>query len=189
MQNKKLDSITKGFRILIALAVIVGVAYWGYTSTRSTSYAGTELNFTLGGGQTVIENPSEEPVIVSLTARGSTASFTVASDELNSRTSSTREGTGSATVHSVELELPPGSTDLYLTRGSDVTLSYEGETRLEATVSPQSTNGARTIWFVVAVVAVGGLYYISRTLEHRWIARLRRALPGQDPGQAERAST
>lgn len=180
MQNGKLDTLNKAFRVLIALAVIVGAVYWAYTSTRNRTYAGSELSFELAGGTTVIENPSEEPVTAHLSSKGSSASFTVISDAQEDRITSTREGSGASAVHRAELELPPGLTELQVTRGSNVMLTTEGETRINATVSPTSANGARTIWIVALVVVVGALYYISRTLQHRWLAALRQRL--QQPG-------
>jgi len=183
-----MDTIKKGLRILISLAVIVGAVYWGYTSTRSKTYSGSELSFEMGGGDTVIKNPSENPVMAQLTTKGSGRNFTVASDALNTTVSSTREGTGANTVNSAEIELPPGSTDLRLTRGSNVTLTVSGETSIEATVSPVSTSRARTIWIIAAVLVIGALYFISGTFEHRWLNRFRKSLPQQGPDASIQAS-
>ncbi len=183
-----MNTINKALRILIPLAVIVGAVYWGYTSTRSETYSGSELSFEMGGGDTVINNPSENPVVAQLTTTGARGNFTVASDALDTTISSTREGTGTNTVNSVEIELPPGSTDLRLTRGSNVALTISSETPLEATVSPVSTSRARTIYVIVAVLIVGSLYFISSAFEHRWINRFRKKLPQQGTGTSAQAS-
>jgi hypothetical protein len=183
-----MNAINKGLRILIPLAVIVGAVYWGYTSTRDTTYSGSELSFEMGGGDTVINNPSENPVAAQLTTRGSGRNFIVASDALDTTISSSREGTGANTVNSAEIELPPGSTDLRLTRGSNVSVTITGETNVEATVSPVSSSGARTILVIVIILIVGSLYFISSAFDHRWLDRFRRSVPQQGQGTSATAS-
>lgn len=179
-----MKNVKVALKIVVALAVIVAAAYWAITSARSQTYAGNELEFTLGGGKVVITNHGEEPVPAVLSARGSTAAFTVSSSNPELSVRSTREGSGASAMNTAEIMLPPGESDLQLTRGSNVTLRAESEARLEAKVARVSTNTLRFTLIVSAVAILGALYYISATLGHPWKGWLRGRVPG-GAGQAE----
>jgi hypothetical protein len=99
---------------------------------------------------------------------------------------STREGSGSSAVNIVDFALPAGTTDIHLTRGSDVTVIIDGSDRFEVTVKPTSLGTARTTWLVAIVVSLGALYYISRLTGRQWGTWARQKLPAGWPGHIER---
>jgi hypothetical protein len=161
------------WKVLTAVVVIVGATFWAVESVRSLSYSGTHLNFGVGSGTVTLTNPSNEPVPVQLVGTG-TRSFSVSSSIAEVTGSSTREGSGRNTMQLFEFALPPGVSEFTIARGTHVSIVANTETNLEATVQPVSASESRTIIIMAAVVALGALFYISRTTGHRWIGPLRR---------------
>ncbi|MCC6800442.1 MAG: hypothetical protein IT325_10005 [Anaerolineae bacterium] len=160
-------------RVVVALAVIVGAAYWIINSVRTQTYAGTELEFTMSGGDVVMKNAASGPVMAQFETRGSSASFTITSDNPKQTVRSARSGSGANSVNTAEIELPPGETTLQLARGSNVKLTAQSEEHLEAKVAPVSASTLRLILIVSGVLILGGLYFISAALEHPWKSWLR----------------
>lgn len=160
-------------RVVVALAVIVAAAYWIINSVRMQTYAGTELEFTMGGGDVVVTNTSDAPIVAQFETRGSSASFTVTSDNPKQTVRSTRSGSGANSVNSAEIELPPGVSTLRLARGSNVKLAAQSEEHLEARVAPVSSSTLRLILVVSGALILGGLYFLSATFEHPWKGWLR----------------
>jgi|GEM_PF-2306667 hypothetical protein len=176
-------------RVVVALAVIVAAAYWAINSARSDTYGGTELEFTMGGGQVIVNNMSDEPVLANLEARGSSSAFTVTSSNADLSVRSTREGTGVNAVNKAQIELPPGESDLRLTRGNNVTFTAQSEDRLEAKVARVSSGTLRLILVVSLVLILGALYFISATFGHPWKAWLRNRQLGRGAGRVEKKSS
>jgi hypothetical protein len=164
-------------RVIIALVIIVGLAFWAVNLVRERSYSGSKFAFNVGSGSVVVTNPGQEPIPVEMRSEGRTATFAIASPELGLKETSQRQGSGRTTYHAVSFELPPGEARIEVTRGSNVYFVSSSNQRIDATVTPMRADRARTtlIWMGVAILAA--LYYISRTLKHRWIGILRRKLP------------
>jgi hypothetical protein len=151
------------FRILVAVAIIIGAVYWAYASVNQKSYASTQLSFTVEHGTVTVTNPLNEPVEALLSATGSRGTFSITSTNPDWPRSSTREGTGSAITHSLALSLQPGVNSFQLNRnGTDVTFTASASRSLRATVNPYSDKTARnTVIAAIIVVLVSG-YYIAR---------------------------
>ncbi len=165
------------WRVLIAVVLIGGGILWAVDSVRTRSYAGTNLNFLIGRGPVTVTNPSDESVAVQLVGKGS-RSFSVSSSMEGVSGAPTRQGTGSTTTQLFAFDLPPGVSEFTVVRGgasaTDVNFVGNADTRLDATVQPLDASDARTTILAAAVIVLGGLFYISRTTEHRWISTLRR---------------
>ena len=171
-------------KIVIALLIIAGVAYWAFDSVNTRSYAGSAIAFTVGSGSQVsISHEAGEPAVLDMTA---SSSFAVTSTNTDLSGSGTREGSGRNVVYRHQVELPAGATDFRVTRGSNITFAFEGAPSAEAVVTPMEGDAARTTVIVAAVVILAALYYISRTLEHRWIKAV---MPKTAPGGQTAAQT
>jgi len=182
-------NIKTGLRVLIGLVIIVAVLYWAIDSTRTTTFTGDEISFNMGSGSVVITHSAEEAAVARLSTTGVRGTFAVASNTLDLTVSSSREGTGTSAVNLVELEVPPGTTDLRVTRGSDVMFTLEGAKAATVIFAPQSEEATRTTYIVAAVVVLVALLYISRTLNHRWINWLRRRGQVETVSGSEQTST
>lgn len=161
------------FRVVIALLIVVGVAYWAFSSTQQTTYSGTELSFLMGGGPVVINNTGDEPAQAQLKSTGTRGAFGVSSSVLDSNVNAAREGTGANSVFTVDLELPPGTSEVSLTRGSNVTMTINANAPVEAVVYPQSQDGTRATLIAAGVVILGALFYASSATKHGWLRALR----------------
>lgn len=169
-------------KIVIALLIIAGTAYWAFDSTNTRSYAGSDIEFTVGNGSSVnISHEASEPVVLDITA---SSSFAVTSTNNDLSGSGTREGSGRNVVYRHQVELPADTTDFRVTRGSNITFAVDGAA--EAVVTPMQGDAARTTIIMAAVVIIAALYYISRTLEHRWIKAI---MPKSSPGGQTAAQT
>lgn len=160
------------FRVLIALVVIAFVAFWTFDSVRTRGYSGQKIEFAMGSGPVTINNPGDETVTASLTNTG-TRAFTIASSNSDTALASSREGTGSRAVNTVLAELPPGITELSITRGAGVNFAAESSATLEATVMPMTADETRNTVIFAAVVILGALFYISNATGHAWLKLLR----------------
>lgn len=167
----------KKIRLIIALAVVIGALFWGYDTVRQRHYSGAKIAFEVGTGQVAVTNPGNEAIPVEMRSAGRTSSFRIASAELGLREGSKRVGSGRDVYHAIALELPPGTTRVDVTRGSNVRLVSPSEQRIEAVVTPLGETGARMIIIFAGLVALAGLYYISGLYEHRWFPALRSRLP------------
>ena len=160
-------------QVVIAVLVMIGAAYWGYTSTRSYYYSGNNIMFPIGGGHAVVRNTGDTPIPIELRNGERVASFRVASPELGLSQSSKRQGTGRDALYIVTFDLPPGEARIDVVSGSNVQMVSRADTRIEATVLPVSAGTVRWILILSGGVIVWALYYISRVTGHRWIATLR----------------
>lgn len=165
-------------RVIIALVVIIGVAFWAINSVLERSYSGTRLSFKVGSGSVLVTNQGQEAAPVEMRAEGRASTFRIESAELDLREASKRQGTGRDVYHAVAFELPPGQARINVTRGSNVQFVSSGSQRIEAVVTPKDAEGVRWTLGFASVVILAALYYISRTLEHRWIGALRSKLSG-----------
>jgi hypothetical protein len=102
--------------------------------------------------------------------------------------SATRQGTGANTYYAVHFDLPPGATRIDVTRGSDVYFITRSDTRIQADVTPMSTGSVRTTLIFAGVVILAALYYMSRAVQHRWLATLRGKLFGRSQRLEESAT-
>ena len=164
-------------RVLVALAVIVGVVFWSFNLVRERSYSGSKISFKVGGGSVLVTNRGQEPIPVEMRATGRTSSFRIASTELGLQEASKRQTSGRDTYQAVTFELPPGPAQIEVTRGSNVQFISASNQRIDAVVTPMSAGSVRTTLIFTGLVILAALYYISRTLQHRWIGALRRKLP------------
>ena len=165
-------------QVAVAVVVIVGVAYWAYTSVRSLTYRGASIMFPVGSGHVVVRNTGEEAIPIEMRAEGRTTIFRVASVELGLSESAKREGSGRDIYYAVKFDLPPGQARIDVTRGSGVHLISRAETPIEATVTPVSSGTMRWILILSGAVIAYALYYISRVTQHSWLAALRNKVGG-----------
>ena len=160
-------------QVLIATIIIIGAAYWGYTSTRSYQYSGSNIMFPVGGGHAVVLNTSDQPLEIEMRSGERIASFRITSADLGLSQTSRRQGTGREAFHNTTFEIPPGQTRIDVASGSDVRMIARGDTRIEATVVPVSASTVRWILILSGGVILWALYYISSVTGHRWLGALR----------------
>lgn len=153
------------FKMLIAFTIIIGVIFFAIDSIRSRSYSGENLTFSVSSGSVNITNPSEESIPVQLTGTGFSL-FRMVSTIQDVSGSSVREGNGSNAVQLFEFDLPPGTHEFSVTRGTDVNFVASTSTRLEATVDSVTTATRQTIIIATIVVIVGALFYVSHVTDH-----------------------
>lgn len=164
------------WKVWAAAALIVATVVWAFTSINPQAYSGKALNFAVGGGPITVTNPSSDTVPAQF--MGATSrSFTVISSIEGFAGASVREGTGSSATHSIQVELPPGTSEFTMTRGSDVSFVADTDTTLSANVQPQTSGQQSTTLLMAGVVILGSLYYISRADEHRLFNKLRGKKP------------
>lgn len=168
-----MSNLGNKIRILIAAIAIIAALYWAYDSLRLRTYSGTQNAFEVGSGSVIVTNPGSEPVPVVMRTVGRSATFRVESDDLNLHESARRQGSGRSSYYAVNFELPPGRSEIKVTRGSNVYFITDSNQRLEAVVNPTGVNGPTNIILFTAVVVLAGLFYISRTTGHRWVGVLR----------------
>lgn len=161
------------WKMLLGIAVIVGVAVWAVTSLAPKSFSGSNLTFNVGSGAVSINNTSDVPVLVQLIGTG-TRAFAVSGTIEDVVGSSTREGTGSSATQLFEFAALPGLSEFTVVRGNNVKFVSTTDTSLNATVQPLSQDETRTTLIVAAIVVLGSLYFISRATGHSWINALRR---------------
>lgn len=163
----------KKIRIILALAVIVGVAFWAFNGVRERTYNGTKLSFEVGSGYVEVNNLSQNVIPVEMrTDPGKAASFRIASTDLDLNVASKRQGSGRKAYHAVAFDLPPGRARIDVTRGSSVQFFAMDSGRIQATVTPMSAESARVTLGLAAAVILIALYYLSAVLEHRWLRNL-----------------
>jgi hypothetical protein len=160
-------------QVAIAVLIMIGAAYWGYTSTRSYTYGGTNIMFPIGSGHALVRNTGDAPIPIEMRSGERIASFRIVSTELGLSQASKRVGTGREAFHSMTFDLPPGQARVDVVSGSDVRMIARGDTRIDATVVPVSTSTVRWILILSGGVIVWALYYISSVTGHRWIGALR----------------
>ena len=166
-------------RIVIALLVIVGISFWSINLVRERSYSGSKFGFKVGSGSVVVTNQGQEPIPVEMRSEGRTANFRVESADLDLKESSKRQTGGRTAYHTVSFELPPGQAKIDVTRGANVFFISASDQRISAVVTPMNPGSVRSTLIFTGLVILGALYYISRTLEHRWIGALRSRFTGR----------
>ena len=171
----------KKIRVIIALAVIVGMTYWAVNQVLVRSYSGSQIAFKVGNGAVVVTNQSQEPVPVEMRSEGRTASFRIESADFELRQTSKVQGSGRNAFHVVQFELPGGQAKIDVTRGSNVFFVSSSNQRIDAVVTPMSPDSVRTTLIFTGLIILAALYYISRTLQHRWIRALFNKLARRKP--------
>lgn len=164
-------------RILLAVVVIFGVSYWAINSVRTRSYSGARLDVEVGDGHIVVNNRGTEPVPVEMRTSGRTSTFRVSSTELDLLESSKRMGSGRGAYQGLTFELPPGEAQINVVRGTAVRFTSSSNQRLDAVVTPKSAESVQGTMTFTGIVILVALYYISRTLEHRWLKNLILRIP------------
>lgn len=172
-------------KILLAVLVMIGVAYWAFVSVWPSTYSGSSIMFPVGKGAIVVTNTGSEAIPIEMRTEERAASFRVVSAEIGLSESATRQGSGRTAYYTVSFELPPSQTTLYVTRGNNVYLISRSDTRIEATVTPMSASATRNVVMAAVAALALGLYYISRVTEHRWVSALRNKLTKNDLQQKE----
>jgi hypothetical protein len=160
-------------QVAVAVLVMLGVAYWAYTSVRSFSYSGSSIMFPVGSGHVVVKNLGDEPIPIEMRSESRAGTFRVASPAIGLAEAAKRQGAGRDAFYTVSFDLPPGETRIDLTRGSGVHLISRADIAIEAFVTPLAASSIRWILIFSGVVIVYGLYYISRVTQHQWLAVLR----------------
>lgn len=177
-------------QIVISLAVIALAIFWAFDSTRTQPYTGMDLSVRLGSGTVNVTNPGEETLVAELRSMGTRGTFAIASNNLDLTATSEREGTGSQSVNTMVVDLPPGVTDITLTRGvnAGVILSITGDQAVDIVQEAMTADEARTTWIVAGIVILGSLYFLSNATGHRWLGWVKQRLSasrtrGIDPEQ------
>lgn len=150
--------MTKYLRSLAVLVVIVIVAIWAYDAATPRRLSGSQLSFTMNGGQITLDSPADEPVSAHIT---SSARFSMTGSQ-DVTIEPTREGTGRQTVYRYEGELPGGNLELRVVRGSDIRVELTADGVMEAVVMPRSESERSTTVVVSVIVIVGGLFFLYR---------------------------
>jgi hypothetical protein len=160
-------------QVAIAVLIMLGAAFWGYTTVRSYEYGGSSIMFPVGGGHAIVTNTGDAPIPIEMRSGERIASFRVASPELGLSQTSKRQGTGRDAYHAVYFDLPPGQARIEVVSGSDVRFISRSDTRITATVTPVSASTVRWVLILSGGVILWALYYSSRVTGHRWIGALR----------------
>ena len=160
-------------KVFLGLVVVIGALAWAITSTQARAYSGTNLNVEIGKGAVRVTNNQDLPVDVQLVSPGA-RSFSVSSSIDGVSGSSITQGEGTARSQLFEFAVPAGVSDFTVIRGIDVSFVSTTSPALNVSVLPMPQSTTQTTIIVAAIAILGGLYYISRTTNHRWIAFLRR---------------
>jgi hypothetical protein len=163
---------SKIIKVLAAFVVIIGTVFWAINSIRPRSYNGTELNFEVKSGSVLVTNSSSQSIPVQFIGTG-TRAFRVSSDIEGISGNSTREGSGRSAIQLFAFELPAGTSEFTIARGSGVTFVATAPTELEATMHPMTTSSFRAVIIGTVVVVLGALFYASNVMEHSWLRLLR----------------
>lgn len=174
-------------KIGIAVIVILGAMYWGFTALRQYTYSGSNIMFPIGAGHVVISNLGDEAMPIELRSGERSSIFRVASTELGLQATAARQGTGRDSYYALFFDLPPGQARIDVTRGNDIQMIARGDTRVEALVSPTAPNTVRWTLILSGALIAGSLYYISKWTNHRWLTALRNKLTRQ-PQQVEQTT-
>jgi hypothetical protein len=159
-------------KIFLASLLIIAALFLAVTQLRPSSYSGTPLSFNIGHGLITINNPSSEPVAVQILGTG-TRVLRLTSTTEGLAGSSTRLGNGSSATQLLELMLPVGQTEFTIIGGTNASFASTSPVLLEASVQGLSEIEARATMIVAGLVVLGALFYISRSMEHRWLSMLR----------------
>lgn len=160
------------FGVIIGIAVAVIAAFWAWDSTRVRTFSGSEMTFGIGGGPVVITNASEQVVPVTLSMTGNRATFGVESADPAFTGTSTREGTGRNAANIIALEVPPGTHEFRVNRGSNVSFAVSGGQSIDVAVNPLNESDARSTTIVGIVAILAGLFYASHSTGHALVKRL-----------------
>lgn len=163
----------KKIRVIIAVAIIIGVSFWCIDRIMTRNYQGARIAFDVGNGSVVITNPGQNPILTEMRSSGRTANFRIESPENNLRESSTRQGTRSNAYHAIQLELPSGQSTINITSGSNVRFLSPSDQRISAVVTPLNSESMRLTIIATLIIIVAALFYISRLYDHQWITSLR----------------
>lgn len=173
------------FGVIIGIVVAIVAIFWAWDSTRVRTYSGSEMTFGIGGGTVIITNPSEAAVPITLSTTGTRATFGIEGADPAFTGTSTREGTGRNAANVIPVEVPPGTHEFRVNRGSNVSLVMSGDQAIEVVVNPLNDNDARNTLIVGIVAALAGLFYASHSTGHALLKRLM----GRSSGNAETADT
>lgn len=168
----------KAIQMLIAVLVIVGAAYWAYTTATPLIYSGSNIMFSVGSGHAVVTNPGDEAIPIEMRSGARASAFRIRSSDLGLNMTSKRVGTGRDAFHSLTFDLPPGTARIDVASGSDVRMISRADTRIQASVVPVAANTVRWVLIISGVAVAWALYYLSRVTEHRWLGALRNRLSG-----------
>ena len=125
-----------------------------------------------------MQNPlSKRDSPVEMRADGWIATFAIASEELVLEEMSKRQSNAGNTYHVVSFELPPGEVKIEVIRGSNVYFVSSSNQHIDAVVRPMRTRHIHTFLIIAGLVLLATPYYISHTLEHRWLGILQYKLP------------
>ena len=160
-------------QMIIAVLVMIGAIYWGYTTARPYHYSGSNIMFPVGGGHAIVNNTSDQPLEIEMRSGERVASFRVASPELGLSQNSKRQGSGREAFHNVIFDIPPGETRVEVASGRDVRMIARGDTRIEARVVPVAASSIRWTLILAGAAFLWALYYMSSAVNHRWIGALR----------------
>lgn len=169
--------------VIAALVVMVGVLYFAFTALQKEAYTGAEITFTNNGIITV-DNSTTDPVALRATSR---RVFTITStDPANTTLRAVREGSGTAVLQVVETELPLGTTELRLTRGSEVTYEFTATGPISTSIARYSPTARRNIVIGTGIICLALLFFMSQSTNHAWLNMVRQRLGNK--GQAGEVS-
>ena len=163
-------------RIILAVLVIIGVAYWSINLVRQRSYSGSQFAFKVGRGSVVVNNQGQQAIPVEMRSEGRSANFRVESAELGLKENSKRQSSGRDTFHVVTFELPSGQAQIKVVRGSNIFFVSSSSQPISAVVTPLSPGSTYMTLIFAGLVIAGALYYISSLQEHRWVGAARSKL-------------
>jgi hypothetical protein len=166
-------SMKFNWKVIVALAVLVGTIFWSINSLRTRSYSGSDLSFGIGSGPVTVTNPSDAALPVQLVST-SPGMFTVSSGITSISGKSTRQGNGRNATQLFDFVLPVGVSEFSVVRGADINFFANTDTRLEAVVQPLNAEDSRTTLIVAVIAILGSLFYLSHANGHRWISPSRR---------------
>lgn len=163
-------------RVFLAVVIIAATAVWAVNQVRTRTYSGAQIAFKVGSGSVVVTNRGSDAIPVEMRSPGRTALFRVESADIGLKESSKRRSGGRDAFHAVSFELPPGQAKIDVVRGANVMFVSGSRQRIDAVVTPMSRESMRTTLIFASFVILGALFYISHTLQHRWLHALRKRL-------------
>jgi hypothetical protein len=181
--NKYLIGVEKmkiDFKVLVVLVLVLAISIWTINLLRPRNYTGDHLSFEVGSGTVTVTNPADTGTAAQVVGTGSRF-FDISSNIAGVSGRSTREGSGRTSTQVFAFELPSGESEFSIEKGVDVVFSAATDTQLTVTVMPLSASGTRNAIIALLVAIVGSLYYISSTMSHSWIGKLRGEVPAVIP--------
>jgi hypothetical protein len=157
------------FKVVIALLLIVAIAYFAFNAVQKETVSGTELSFVTSG--VAVVNATEPVSLLAVSPR----TFTLTSTDTDLGTiRPAREGSGRDLRYIVDMELGQGRTQLQVTRGADINFTLSGSETINVTLAARDDDGNRNILIGAAIASLLLLAYSGYSTRDTWMGMIRK---------------